>query len=428
MKKISRFTYSFVFLLITSLITLCFWTFHWENIGIPLFLGLIFIVFVFFKDPMPTIPLLLNALFMVSKTPTSFAEIPLYLYLTPVAIIGGMIIHIIRFHVKFLKGKMLLGVLLMFAAMLLSSFNAAELSLNYWFYASIGLVYAIIYLFFVNTIDGNHIKYLLQLLFLLGIIVSFEVLIYYIRVEDVIDAIDNRSIDIGWGISTYIGTYLVMFTAMTFYFIRTSKLGHLLIPLAIFQIIMVLFTTSRGGMVTMAAMLPIFIFVAFYKSGKFWKGILIFLLSIGIITILVLYQNELFIALFDRFNRILFDDSGRVDIWLDAWEKFRENPLFGGGIFARTGDKDYNMFHNTFMHTLGTMGLVGLVSLFIQLFMQFKITLGRLKTENIFLAISLLGAHVHGMVDNVYFMPQFMVIMLIIVVVVEVSEPKVLIN
>jgi hypothetical protein len=80
------------------------------------------------------------------------------------------------------------------------------------------------------------------------------------------------------------------------------------------------------------------------------------------------------------------------------------------------------------MHTLATMGILGGISLVIQLYQQFKITLGKFKIANLFLAASLLGAHVHGMVDNVYFMPQFMILMVIMVAVIEVStkvEPSI---
>ena len=68
------------------------------------------------------------------------------------------------------------------------------------------------------------------------------------------------------------------------------------------------------------------------------------------------------------------------------------------------------------------MGIMGSISLVIQLFQQFRITLGKFKVENLFLAAALLGAHAHGLVDNVYLMPQFMILMLLIVSVVEVAS------
>ena len=421
MKRIVDFTYSSYFLVLLSTFTLFIWSNQLESIGIPIILLFLFFVFVFFKDPMPTVPLLLNALFMVSQTNWDFDSAPLFIYLTPIIIVSGMIIHLIRFRVNFVKGKMLIGVLIMFAAMLLSSFNAVELNIYYWFYASIGLLYALIYLFYVNTLDGNHIKYLLKMMLILGVLVSLETLLFYLKVDDVVYAVEHKLINLGWGISNYVATYLIMFVSITFYYIRTAKLGYFWIPIAIFQIIMLFFTISRGGIVAFAGLFPILVFVTLYKSHRWWKILILVIASFILYALIIWAGFNLASALFERFRVLLFDDSGRIEIWIDALDKFKQHPLFGAGIFARQGDKDYNMYHNTILHVIATMGVVGGVSLLIQLYQQFKITLGRFKIENVYLCLALLGAHAHGLVDNVYLMPQFMILMLLIVSVVEVS-------
>jgi O-antigen ligase len=192
--KLDRFLNGFPYQLIISAATILVWTMGWENYGLPVVLGLMFLEFVLLKDTMPTIPLFMNALFMVSRTP-SFEAIPLYLYMTPVSILLGMTIHAVRFKVNLFKGAMLPGVLVMIAALALSTLNAgATLSLTYAFYALIGLLYAVVYLFYVNTIQGDHVKYLVRMMFLLGLVVSLEVLIYYLRVDDVLYAIENKTI------------------------------------------------------------------------------------------------------------------------------------------------------------------------------------------------------------------------------------------
>ncbi|PKL00778.1 MAG: hypothetical protein CVV56_04735 [Tenericutes bacterium HGW-Tenericutes-1] len=422
MKKIIGFTYSTYFLVLMSTFTLFIWNNNLEHIGIPIVLVLLFLVFVLFKDPMPTVPLLLNALFMVSQTNWSFDTAPLFIYLTPVSIVGGMIIHSIIYKVKFVKGKMLIGVLIMFVAMLLSSINAKELSLYYWFYASVGLLYALFYLFYVNTLEGNHIAYLMKLMLILGILVSLETLLFYFKVEDVVYAVEHKLINLGWGISNYVATYLIMFISITFYYIRTAKYGYFWIPVAIFQMLMLLFTISRGGIVAFIGLFPILVFMTLYKSHRWWK-ILVLVVVTGLVFAGIVWAGlDLFSALFERFSVLLLDDTGRIEIWVDALAKFKEHPLFGAGIFAREGTRDYNMYHNTFLHVLATMGIIGAGSLVIQLFQQFKITLGKFKVENFFLAAALLGAHAHGLVDNVYLMPQFMILMLLIVSVVEVAS------
>ncbi|MBU1144948.1 MAG: O-antigen ligase family protein [Firmicutes bacterium] len=418
----SKLLYGIPYLILLSVLTLFFWTFQLEQIGFLIFLAAIFLIFVLFKNVMPSIPILLNSLFMISQTEWTLNNIPLYLYLTPIVLILGIVIHIIRFKVNIFKGKMTLGIALMFLAMLLSSINAEFININYIFYGVIGLVYAFIYFFYVNSIKGNHIDYLLQMMMILGVLISFEVLIYYIRVEDVLYALEHKTIDLGWGISNFIATYLIMFIPTTFYFAKTSKINFFWIFLGIFEILMLFFTLSRGGIL---AFLLIFILVLIFllKSSNWKLTLLNFALTIAILTLLSIYNYDLFSAIYDRFMNLLLDDSGRIEIYKDAIATFLAHPLFGAGIFARLDALgDYRMYHNTILHTMATFGAVGLIGLLIQFYQMFRVFVYQLKPQTLILSISVLGAMAHGMIDNVYFMPQFMIMLFIIIAVVENSN------
>lgn len=419
MKNIKNFPYSIYYLILLSSATLFVWSNHLENIGVPIVLALMFLFFVFSKDTMPTVPLLLNALFMVSTAPTSFESAPLFLYMTPIALLGGMIIHIIKYKVNIFRGKMILGIAIMFIAMVLSSFNAINVDIYYFFYASVGLLYAFIYMVYRNTFDKDHTEYLLKMMLILGVLISFQVIFYYLSVEDVRYALEHKLINLGWGISNYVATYLIMFIAITFYFAREKKLGFIWIFVGFVEIALIPFTASRGGMVAFVGMFPILMGMLLIKSKRWFinSAVIMLVLTIGLYIVDANY--EFVESMFFRFENLMFDDTGRFDIYVDAINKFLANPIFGGGLFARTAARDYNMFHNTILHTAATLGSLGLIGLGIQLWQQFKITLNNFKIEYLFLAASLLGAHVHGMIDNVYFMPQFMVLMLIIVSVVE---------
>ena len=421
MSKIKNFPYSVWYLILLSSITLVIWSFHLENVGIPAVLVLMFLFFVFSKDTMPTVPLFMNGLFMVSQTNWSFETIPLFIFMTPLAIIGGMIVHIIKYRVDIFKGKMLLGIGIMILAMALSSINAVTVDLYYFFYCLIGVFYALVYMFYRNTFDRDHTAYLMKMMLILGILISAQVVIYYLYVEDIRIALEQKSINLGWGISNYIATYLIMFISITFYFVKKTKFGFLWIFVAVGEMVMLVFTASRGGMVAFAVLLPILIVLLFWKAKNWWKFILSFLFSAVILYILIYYNYDFVSSVLFRFENLMFDDSGRFEIYLDALSKFMSNPLFGAGLFARTGTGDFRMFHNTFLHTLATMGLVGIVGLIVQLWTQFKITIGKFKNVNLFLVVALLGAHIHGMVDNIYYMPQFMILMLLIVSVAEFS-------
>lgn len=422
MKKIIEFTHTFPFLIIISLVTLVFWTLKLEDVGIILYLALMLALFVFSEDTMPIVPLLFNALFMVSKLPLTFSDIPIYLYLTPVVLVVGMVIHALRFKMTWKRGKMLPGILIMVLAMFLSSFNAEELSLDYWFYASIGIIYGLLYLFFVNSFTGDHRRYLLQMMFILGILISLQIVIHFLQVDDFMEEMIHKEMNLGWGISNQIATYLVMFIVITVYYIRTSEKGFLFVPVMIFQALMLLFTLSRGGIAAFILILPLLVILTLRKSDRKLKHLIAFLISIVILVTVFLFGQSDAIDLFNYITRTGFDDNLRFALWEDAWNVFKSHPLFGGGIFARQGPKDYNMYHNTFLHVLATMGVLGFIGLMAQMVMQFKITLGTFNKESLFVSMALLGAHIHGMVDNVYLMPQFMILMLIIVAVFEVAN------
>jgi len=414
-----KFFLSPYYLGLLSAITLCVWYFQLETYGLPLFLLILFVIFVFFKDVTPAVPVLLNALFMISRTEWSLDTIPLYLYLTPVAIILGMLIHVLRFRVKFFRGKMTFGIALMFVAMLLSTINAEFVDINYVFYALIGVVYAFVYFFFVNSMEGDRLEFLLQMLFALGILVSLEVLLYYLRVDDIIYALENKTINLGWGISNYVATYLIIFIPATFYFAKKTKIDIPLIFIALFETIMLVFTLSRGGIIAFSVELIMLLAYLFANRNWFYSlgG---FLIAIGILVLIAFLNADMFLAMFDRFKRLLLDDTGRLEIWAQALQVFKEQPLFGAGIFSRLDEfGNFRMYHNTVLHVMASFGIIGLVSLLVQVFMMFKIALTRINQKTIVITIALLGAQAHGMVDNIYLMPQFMILLFIIVAFME---------
>ncbi|MDP2425318.1 MAG: hypothetical protein Q8M70_03015, partial [bacterium] len=59
------------------------------------------------------------------------------------------------------------------------------------------------------------------------------------------------------------------------------------------------------------------------------------------------------------------------------------------------------------------------IGLLHQLYTQFAVVIKRWSKDRIIFVIAMLGAHAHGMVDNIYIMPQFMVILMVIVAVFE---------
>jgi hypothetical protein len=419
MRLIERFLHTKWYLVLLSLLTVFVWATKTEETVLPFLLGLLLLELVLFKDAMPTAAILMNALFMIGNGYDNWTmeTIPMYVYLAPAVIIFGMLIHVIRFKQRFFQGKLLPGILIMIAGVVGATFNASFLNFNYFFYMVVGFFYAFVYFVYVGSLEGDHSEYLMTLFFLLGIVIATEVFIYYSRVEDVMAFLETGTIHLGWGVSNYVATYLVMFIPATFYFVKKSKYGVFLVFIALLQIIALLFTSSKAGSISFLITLPMLI--AYLLVDKNWQKTLFNIAFLAGAIALVYTPLRAFVdTMALRLWGEGLDENGRIAIWQAGWEMFKEFPLFGGGIFAKY-DTVFRMYHNTFLHVAATMGLVGLVGLIHQLWVQFTVLWKKLDRKAIIFTIGLLGAHAHGMVDNIYLMPQFMVVIVIIVAVYE---------
>ena len=426
MQALKRFLYSPYYLALISLSTLLIWTFQLEQTLAVVLLIIMFLQFAFLEDTIPTVAIFLNAMFMIGNGYQNWTmeTIPLYVYLTPFAVILGIVVHFIRYQTRFFQGKMLVGIVIMFAAVLLSTFNAAFVNLNYFFYLIVGMLYGLVYFVYVGSFKGNHSKYLMTMFLFMGLVVSFEIVIYYLRVPDITAAIANKEIHLGWGVSNYVATYLIMFIPASFYFAKKSKVPELWVLLIVFQMAALAFTLSRAGLIAFLIILPMLL-VYLLVDKKWTRTVLNTIVLVGFGYVIYLLAEEYFILLWERFLDRGLDDTGRIEIWIQGWEMFLQYPLFGGGIFAKY-DTVYRMYHNTFLHVLATMGIIGFIGLLHQLYTQFRVVLTKWTPDRMIFVIAMLGAHAHGMVDNIYLMPQFMIILMVIVAVYESANKEVL--
>jgi O-antigen ligase len=414
-----RFFKSLPYFLILSLITLVFWYLKLDMIGMTIFAFLATIMLIFNRDGFAVLPFFLNMMFMISETEWSLATIPIYLYILPIFLIIGLTVHIIRFKVKIFTGKLKYPLLLLFLAMLLSSFNVEDFTINYLFYCLIGVFYLFIYFYFRGSLDGDNLDDLIKLFAVIGVMIALQVLIYYLRVDDVIYALENKRIDLGWGLSNTNATYLVMFISILVYYVKKHKFNYLLVILLSFEILMLLFTLSRGGILTFViTLIPLIIFLFYgYKNKlKMAMNIIIGLVVIGLV---VWLRTDIFETIWLRLLDRGFDDTGRFAIWIEAWEMYKTYPLFGGGLFARVSNDYFSLYHNTILHTMATLGTVGLIAIIWQFIEIFKVFFKKLTSEKAILAIMLIAANIHGMLENVYYMPQFMLIFFIVIAAVE---------
>lgn len=415
----NKFFKSTLYFSIISLITTIIWFFGLESIGMPIFTAIAVAILIINKNGIHILPFLLNMLFMISRTEWSMDTIPIYLYILPALLILAMIFHMIKNKIKLFDGKLKYPLLMLLAAMLLSTINAETFSLGYIFYYFIGIFYLFIYFFFKGSLKGDNLDYLIRLFSVLGVMISFQVLLYYLRLDDVINEILNNDIQLGWGISNFVATCLIIFISTQFYNLKNKKFLFLNIIAIFFNFMMLLLTVSKGAFLAFA-ITNIFLFAFLIKYHDDFKLLSRTSLLILLIIIILLYTQWNYLeATYHRLFDNFFDDNFRFVIWENGWQAFISNPVFGSGIFSGVEGNYFRLYHNTIIHTLATLGLVGMFSLVWQFICVLIVFFKKINIKKSILLIALIGANIHGLVDNVYYMPQFMIIFFIIITAVE---------
>ena len=409
------------YLITISLATLAIWYFKVEDIGMLVFAGIVFLLLLLVKNTIYTLPFMLNMLFMISQTEWNLSEIPLYLYIVPALLILGFIAHTIIYKVRVFGGSLFVGLLwLAIAAIISTAINSFALDMTTLLIFIVAVFFVYLYAFLANTLKGDHVLYLTKIFEILGAMIAIQVTLFYLNPDiDIIDAIETKKLDLGWGISNFVATYLIMFIATTTYFVKKYKMHIFWILLALFEVVTLLFTLSRAGIIAFMLTTVLLVVYMFVKYEHKWNLLLNLLIGIAIFIGLGFLFKEYFITIWERIDLYGLDDNGRIELWQEAWTKFNENRVFGAGVFAREAENEWRMFHNTILNIMAWFGSFGLVALLIQFIAVIRVFFTKLTQEKAILLIALIGANMHGMVDNIYMMPQYMIIMFIIIAVVE---------
>ncbi len=154
-------------------------------------------------------------------------------------------------------------------------------------------------------------------------------------------------------------------------------------------ILCILFSLSRGGLISVFIPL-IFIYLFIFKiKFKYFLIIIIFLFSIYYI------KNTFVLDILQKRLYNISSGSGRFEIWNNALELFTIHPLFGVGwynfLFYNAnfyGGKNY--VHNTFLEVLVELGLIGFLIYLIFHFLLLRkiIALVNISSEYYYLLFS----------------------------------------
>lgn len=233
------------------------------------------------------------------------------------------------------------------------------------------LVYGI-YWFCLNFLK-DYKKYFAYCLIFLTLIITAELLINYLRVDDILHALQHKDVTVGTGEINGAAIFMLSGVCACFYLATKHKYDYLYILLALFFDVAIFLTHSRMALLIAAVISVVYFFFVLKKSQN--KKIILIGLSV-VLAVVLLFCAVFFNKIKDVLSYYLslgFKANGRDKLLPWMWTKFKENPFFGIGFITREPDvlsglypgmKDIGGFslvnaHNFFLHYLTCTGVIG---------------------------------------------------------------------
>ena len=287
--------------------------------------------------------------------------VPIHFIFIFVLLIGGL-----RFDTKVNVNEFLL--LVFFMAFILTALKAED------YLRSIIMIFGIIFLMLYYIVSKSLLMRMSYedfhcFVLKLGKIILFLSIFYYIvgvfgfLLFGIAEREHFAGVLVEKGIIRFIGIStdpnFMAFSSLFFVFLFLSESSRLSKVYGALYIVVIVLTLSRGGVVSL--FFGLFFFILRYG----FKYIIAFL-TIGILSYFsldVFLGGDVLLNVIDKRMAGLETGAGRVDIWGNALSLFKENYLFGIGIFQfQTYNmlyfNDYHYAHNTYLEIMVEGGVI----------------------------------------------------------------------
>lgn len=396
------------------------WFFGFEKVGTGILLFVCGLLLATCKDSTNALSILL--MFIYSFNKANRVEGNMILIVFGIFFIIGAIIHFVRFKPKTKHSNLTIPLALFALSIALGGITLRSFdNIIFYIIIAISIVLVIVYLLFNMTIQksGEELAdYLCHFLLILGMLVTVQVAVYYMNVEDIEEVFYFKRILLGWGSSNNIGAVFCLTIPASMYFLLSkSYFKYIAAVLVMLQCVALLLTLSRGSILAIVIAAPIlFIYVAI-KSHNKKAPIFILLLLIVIMVIMFFALNSVIQNVIAWLKNVGMSDRGRFDLYKEAFKCFKDNPLFGVGMDYKidsTGNKIY-WFHNTYFEALGKLGIFGLLNILLFNGVRYMNALKVCKNKvAVFLIASVICFEFYGLVDTNFFSPIHLAFLLIV--------------
>jgi len=445
MIKIETFLKSNIYPLMVAIIGFIAWAlpanFLWLNNTLIILLVVISVlILAFFKNTKYIIPILLSLLFMINIEKIGVEDLSGFTvyHLMLILVLVGLTVHFVRFKYEFKFDFIALGLLLI-AISYFIPMSYMPVSSLVFSVSLTGLLYLLFYLFFKSTAKVTTAEVLNYFFFaalqLLAILVySMGTNFFELILENNLEETFSKGIKTGWGGADYgfgnindLTIHLAILSSGIFYKILKNSKNHSYWIFAVISSLTVIFSGSRGGAITLALILFVYYIMLFVYGKK--PQILIGNALIILFGLLAFIYKDIFLILYENFIQGGFDDldkfsSGRIQLYKEAIEVFKQYPVFGAGwtTFEANNIDRLQVFHSTVFHTLAISGIFGMFAVFVFTIACLATLLKKISLNVLILGVPWTMTMLHGLFDNTIHMVIYTILTIILFTAVQNEE------
>ncbi len=274
---------------------------------------------------------------------------------------------------------LLLGVALCLGGALSSEYEGRDTAY------SLGVMASLVPLYFVMScnirVNRQNIKKICWAFFIFSITLCVFLGVQFYRAwtdgaipSGFLGSVRGKYLKFGFGMWNNLGLLLVICIPAVCCLAARSKVSGLFLLWAVALSIAVIESSSRQSYIGLAVALPVSYILTLVKSPNKKQNLI---LTGAMVVLAILFLATLGRDLIPKIYNFLVNNmfngtnsgNGRLKLWMNAWDNFVANPVFGVGFYAQNMDGTYSssismgprMYHDTIMQMMGACGSVGIV-------------------------------------------------------------------
>ena len=387
---------------LSALVTLCgfFWFSHQTLLGVQVLLTLSLITLFAFRSILYPIASITMLVFLEHQEGI-LMSLPSYLYV----VLGVIILLALFFKKKTYRSTYTaFGIGAIAVAVICSGSSIYHYS--YWF-TMVGIgggLLLVYYTAYFSMLPGDA-KKIASLIQWIGILIIFQVGVYYFKDNQFLQLIQSKNLDIGWAKSNQVGIALLATIPLTVYNYFSQK-GLRLFHALVFclQLSAMILTYSRGAVLASLIILVILFISFFVMQGRRYPVVLFFVIMVGFFSTVGYLVRDNLSTILDVTFRLGLNDNGRIELFQQGWQAFLLYPWTGEGFsLSDLGVHSIPYYHSTPIQFLATTGLVGFLAYVVHLSIKYYYVLKQRSLLSFYTLLAYLGVGLYGLIDVTFF-------------------------